>query len=164
RLDAVERPLLISTGYGESVALEAGLCLPDEAGLCLPDEAGDKLGPMAGLVAGVRHLWPGDGDAVLITVAVDTPLLPLDYVARRLEALDGGAPAARAVFGDVLYPTNAAYRLGALAGLPEQFEAGAAPHSPRKLQEAIGAVDVDWRGESADDPFANLNTLTDLIG
>ncbi len=156
RLSGVARPVLISTGFGETVTLENALCLPDGMG--------DKQGPMAGLVAGVRHQLPqAEPDDVLICVAVDTPFLPDDFVARMIAALADGAAASHAVFGETLYPTNAAYRLSALADLPRQFDSGAAPNSPRRLLDLLGAVKIDWSGAVSGDPFANLNTLEDLV-
>lgn len=141
-------PHLISTGQGATHGL------PD---LDLP-----LGGPMAGIVAAVDHLTGMPDDTTLATVAVDTPFLPPDYVKRLVGALKT-APSAVARFGEDLYPTNAAYRLGTLRDLPTAARAGTAPHSPKRLQQSLGAIEIDWSLRGHDNPFANLNTLKDLI-
>lgn len=152
QLEGVEPPLLIATGPGKAI--------PDGRGIALGDGNATFEGPMAGILAAIRHL---EGQAaahdILVTVAVDTPFLPRDFVARLVAALDGGADAAHAVWGQNLYPPNAAYRLAALTPLLT----GPVPNSPKRLLERLGAVPIDWMERKADDPFANLNTIADLI-
>ncbi|WIY54099.1 molybdenum cofactor guanylyltransferase [Devosia sp. YIM 151766] len=117
-------------------------------------------GPMAGIAAALRHLHgaaePGD---LLLTMAVDTPFLPRDFAARMIAALDGGAQAAYAAWGQQIYPTNAIYRLSGLYPLLS----GTMPDSPKRLLQSLGAGPVDWTSRAAADPFVNLNTLADLI-
>jgi molybdenum cofactor guanylyltransferase len=127
--------------------------LPD-----LPDVPG-LSGPLAGMAAAARHLKDvASAEDVLVSVAVDTPFLPHDYVPRLVAAL-GDARAVQAAWRGQVYPTNAGYQIGAIADLPQR---AAALGSPRRLLEALGAATVDW-AEAAEDPFANLNTLGDLV-
>lgn len=149
-LAACDQPVLVATGPGAATETTHGISVPD-----LP---GTLAGPLAGLAAAVAHLRgsAAPGDAV-VSVAVDTPFLPADFVERLSTALND-RPAVYSAWGDGFYPTNAAYRLDAISHLPEE---AAEIGSPRRLLESLAAARVDWT-EPADDPFANLNTLADL--
>jgi molybdopterin-guanine dinucleotide biosynthesis protein A len=146
QLSTCHQPVLTSAGAADAT----GTALIDDPGVA---------GPIAGLAAAVRHLRErADAGDVLVSVAVDTPFLPDDYVARLTAPLDT-VPGAFAIWKDNFYPTNAAFRLAAIADLPER----AADHgSPRGLLGALGAVAVRWPGDRPD-PFASLNTLADLV-
>lgn len=156
RLRINQSALLISTG--------AGLSIPNGIGTALPDFDTPLGGPLAGIVAAAAHLRDhAPADSVLLSVAVDTPFLPEDYAARLLEGLEHGARAAKACWRGSAYPTNAVWRLADLQDLPEQAAAGTVAQSPKALLAQLGAVSVDWGTTDASDPFANLNTLADLI-
>lgn len=115
-------------------------------------------GPLAGLRAIASSISKQSySDTVLITVAADTPFLPNDFVPRLLEAL-GKAPAACAAWNGHNYPTNAAWRL---APLLSQLEMADENWGPSALLRQLDAPQVSWNGNT--DPFANLNTLSDLI-
>ncbi|MBE7731761.1 molybdenum cofactor guanylyltransferase [Devosia faecipullorum] len=147
-----DMPILVSTGPGQAPELSSGTAIADDS------SAFD--GPMAGILAATRHLAGRARDNVLLlTVAVDTPFLPRDFVTRMESALTGSVRAAYAAWGDEIYPTNAIYRLSALAPLL----VGPAPDSPKRLQAGLEAARIDWAGLCAANPFANLNTLADLI-
>ncbi len=157
RLHIDASSLLISTGPGRPE--------PSAIGAVVPDLDTPLGGPLAGIAAAVEHLRDrAPKDTVLLSVAVDTPFLPEDFAPRLLEALDTGARAAEASWRGNSYPTNAAWRLADLYDLPEQAIAGTFVQSPRALLAQLGAVSVDWEATHANDPFANLNTLADLIG
>lgn len=153
-------PLLVSTGpAGNSpIALPAGT-----AAIADPDLP--VGGPLAGVIAFAD--WyaadPGAPD-IAVTVAVDTPLLPRDFVPALLERFPPEAPAAYVTHGDSFYPTNAIWRRAALAELSARAAHGTPPKSLRSLLESLGAAAISWpsAGTSAD-PFANINTLADLI-
>lgn len=148
RLQGTET-LLVATGPNE-----CGRIL--EAGTNVADAAPVHDGPMAGLSAAINHLRNvGAAEDVLISVAVDTPFLPHDYLERMVAALQDGAPAAYATWGDEFYPTNAAWELSAV---PAKL-----PNSPRALHAQLGSRAVDWSDQLSDNPFSNLNTLGDLI-
>jgi molybdopterin-guanine dinucleotide biosynthesis protein A len=145
-------PLLVSTGPGAGRQIGRGIGLADHA----PSHDG----PMAGIAAALHHLRDRAGpDDLLLSVAVDTPFLPSDYAERMVGALKGGANAAYAAWGDQIYPTNAIYRLSALYSLAP----AAMPDSPKRLLKSLDARPVDWSALASADPFANLNTLADLI-
>ncbi|WP_449396083.1 molybdenum cofactor guanylyltransferase [Devosia riboflavina] len=124
------------------------------------DESPMPMGPLAGIRAMVRHLEGGIGhDDVLVTAAVDTPFLPQNYVERlRQAALESGA--AYAAWGDSIYPTNSAWRLTMLRDALEETSESA---GPKAILRTLGAAPVDWSADTAGDPFANINTLADLI-
>ena len=126
----------------------------------LTDLDTDYAGPLAGVAAAVGHL-AGTPAEILFSLAVDTPLFPRDFLTRALPLLDT-APAVLAAYGEQNYPTNALWRLSALADLPSGVRAGAAPRSLRRLAEGLGAVRLDYAGLRDFDPFRNANTPEDL--
>lgn len=145
-------PILLATGPGNPPGFGLGVEIPD-------DSAAHE-GPIAGISAALRHLAPRAApDDLLLTLAVDTPFLPEDYATRMIATLAIGADAAYAAWGDQIYPTNAIYRLG-----PTQLQMRAAqPNSPKALLRSLGAVEADWTAQAEENPFANLNTLADLV-
>jgi len=156
RLEGSVSQLLVSTGNGQLPLGAVGIGVAD------PDLP--VAGPLAGLVAAAHYLADhAQADTILISAAVDTPFLPLDFVPRLVAELMRGAPAAQACWQKNAYPTNAAWRLADLARLPQQFAGGGAPRSPRELLGSLGAASVDWAQSHARDPFANLNSLEDLV-
>lgn len=156
-LGAVEAPLMIATGPDES-----RLRVPAGA-VAVPDLDAPVGGPLAGLAAAIEALRARGIDAgLLVSVAVDTPFLPADFGAVMCDGL-GSAPAAYAVWGDQFYPPNAIWRIEALAGLPARVREGAAPGSLKALQQELDARRVDWTGRDARNPFANVNTVADLV-
>jgi len=148
----VETPLLVSTG---PTALP--LALPTGA-VAVADLGESHAGPLAGLVAALAHLQSRSiNHGLLISVAVDTPFLPPDFLTRMIAGM-GDAPAAYAAWGDAFYPTNALWRLDAL---PTALSG--THHSLKALQHLLGARRIDWSDSAPLDPFANLNTLIDLM-
>ncbi|MHA6730460.1 molybdenum cofactor guanylyltransferase [Devosia sp. A369] len=156
-LGGVATPLMISTGPDSGRAVASG------DSLAVDDLPGPVGGPLAGLAAAVDNLQRrGIHAGLLISVTVDTPFLPGDFVAA-MEAGLGDAPAAYAAWGAEFYPPNAIWQLAALAGLPQQVLRGEGPKSLKALHEALGPRRVDWAPHYTDNPFANLNTLADLL-
>ena len=149
-------PLLVVHGRHEA----ARLSLPEGA-VAVPDLDSDYGGPLAGLAAAVDWLTNSGWSGEVVLSAVDTPFLPEDYAARLLEALVA-APAAIASSGEQPYPTNSAWRLAAIAGLPAEVLAGRAPRSLKRLAESLGATNVSWPVGAEGDPFANANTPEEL--
>lgn len=126
----------------------------------LLDETNVPMGPLAGLKAAMRHLKQGTApDDMVITVAVDTPFLPPDYVERLTNTL-AKTGAAFAAWGENIYPTNSAWRF---ADLCDALETAGESVGPKAILSKAGAARVDWSDTSPDDPFANTNTLADLI-
>lgn len=121
------------------------------------------LGPIAGIAAGwifARGLVPPA--PLLATIAVDTPFLPRDLVARLAAALatEPEAGLAVAASGGRIHPVAALHRVGDPARLVD----GLADGSLRRMMlwiEMRRAVVVDFPADPVD-PFANLNTEADL--
>ncbi|KRA99834.1 hypothetical protein ASD83_04885 [Devosia sp. Root685] len=126
----------------------------------LRDESAISTGPLAGIRAAVRHLEKTfDSGDMLVSVAVDTPFLPPDYV-ERLSQAAAKTGAAYAAWGESIYPTNSAWQLTALS---DALEATSESAGPKAILHKLGAARVDWSANAAVDPFANINTLDDLI-
>lgn len=156
-LGPVQHPILVSTGpNGLKLRLSADCS-------AVPDGNSPCPGPLAGLVAAVSALKrQGITQGTLISVAVDTPFLPNDFVARMSAALSDAA-VAYAGWGDDFYPPNAAWNLAALGDLSNLLHAESGPKSLKALQKALSGRRVDWWTPEAKNPFANLNTLSDLV-
>jgi molybdenum cofactor guanylyltransferase len=123
----------------------------------------DYAGPLAGLGAAV--VWGSAQPTppeVLVTAAVDTPFLPAGFARTMADALASGHAAAIATCGGQPYPTNAAWRFDRVADLPARMASGTAPHSLKRLAEELAAATLDWPITADFDPFANVNTPTDL--
>lgn len=148
-------PVVVSHGMHDPALLEL---LPGQ--LPAPDLPSDYAGPLAGLAGAIEALRGMAGIDRIVSVAVDTPFLPADFVTRLDAALTTDVDAAVAHYRGQDYPTNAIWRLSALAGLPEAVRAGTAPHSLRRLAGGLKAGFAAW-DELAADPFANLNTPAD---
>lgn len=150
-------PLLVAHGRIDPAALHLQ---PDM--VAVADLAGDYAGPLAGLAGAIAWINTlGTPPQLLVSVAVDTPFLPGDFVARLLDGL-GDAPAAIAAYGGQPYPTNAIWRVARFRDLPERVWAGTAPRSLKSLCAAAGGHTVEWPASTAGDPFANVNTPEDL--
>jgi molybdenum cofactor guanylyltransferase len=156
-LGEVVEPILVATGpAGRAIAL------PDHA-CAVPDLDAPCAGPLAGLAAAVAHLAEsGVTRGLLVSAAVDTPFLPADFVPRLIAGL-GAAPGAYAAWGEDFYPPNSIWRLEALQALPRDIAQAGAPPSLKALQRVLGAQKVDWADASDGDPFANINTIGDLL-
>lgn len=155
-LGDVAEPLLLATGPDGDSSADAGL-------LAVPDLDGPVGGPLAGLAAAVEALQRrGVHSGVLVSVAVDTPFLPQGFAAAMAAAL-GDAAAVYAAWGEAFYPPNAAWRIEALGALPDQVREGTSAPSLKALHQELGARRHDWHERYEQDPFANLNTLADLI-
>lgn len=148
---AISGQFLVSTGQHNGMVLPAGANSVDDA-------ERQSLGPLAGLTAAARTLdgTSRDND-ILVSVAVDTPFLPEDYISRLCDSLDAASYAA---FGDMVYPTNAAWRLKPLREALERHKPDA---GPRSLLQALTAKKVDWAQDLPSNPFVNANSLADLL-
>ena len=73
RICAQTQPVVISRHSADSVACDD---IP-----ILTDEGPDHQGPLAGILAGLRHF--GKHPAThMASIAVDTPFFPLDFISR----------------------------------------------------------------------------------
>ena len=156
-LGKVVNPILVAGGPPEH-----RLDLPPTC-VAVPDRDSPSAGPLAGLAAAVAHLTEsGITDGLLVSVAVDTAFLPTDFVSRLIDGLDDGT-AAFAAWGEDFYPPNAVWRLGHLQDLPRAIDCASGPASLKSLQRRLGARRVDWTEHAGANPFANINTLADLL-
>jgi molybdopterin-guanine dinucleotide biosynthesis protein A len=124
----------------------------------------EGIGPIGGLVAAVAWcLQQPSPPEFLVSVAVDTPFFPDDFVQRALAAATAEIDAVIGAYDGQSYPTNALWRLASVADLPGRAEAGRAPRSPKRLAAELRSVALEWPQQAGGDPFANLNTIADLI-
>lgn len=111
-------------------------------------------GPLAGLHAGLSLC----ATPLLVTVPCDSPLLPLDLVARLRDGLEAaGADLAVARTSDGLQPVFALCRRRLLDNLTTFLDAGG-----RKIDRwhtFLHVATVDFADEEA---FVNINTLAEL--
>lgn len=146
----VERLALSTNGSAER--------FPDFPGPVLADATTDRLGPMAGLLAGLN--WLAEiGGTHLASAAVDLPFLPCDLVPHLLlagEAADGFAVAES---NGRVHPTCGLWPLR----LRDPLRAALASGERRIGQwaEAQGAARASFDDRPAD-PFLNINTPEDL--
>ncbi len=131
------------------------------AGPVLPDTVTGHVGPLAGILAALDHAAAHHtGITHIVSVAGDTPFLPLDLVARLHGALDGGRPIAVAASGGrdhyavALWPVS--LRIDLRAALVDRDE--------RRLGAFIarhGSASASWPADPID-PFLNINVPGDL--
>ena len=129
-------------------------------GRAIPDLLTDYAGPLAGVAAAIDAL-PTEEATWLLSLAVDTPLFPPDFLGRAA-SLARDADCVLGSFGAQDYPTNALWRLEAVRALPDDVRAGTAPHSLKRLAATLRTVRLDYAELVADDPFLNANTPQDL--
>jgi len=149
-------PVFVSTGRDGSMSLPVGA-------RALPDLDLAIGGPLAGLAALAACIDKSPQAELVVTVAVDTPLLPMDFASRLVAGLPVDAPAAYVTCGQDFYPTNAVWRRAALEELSKRVRSGKAPKSLRSFLEDLGAAGFAWPTAADGDPFANVNTVSDLI-
>ena len=125
------------------------------------DDPPDFSGPLAGVLAGLElcdasapHL------AHVASVAADTPFVPLDFVARLAEAVDGGADIAVAASGGRTHPVAALWPV-ALAGEMRQALVGEGLRKVEGFMTRYRVATVEWPARPID-PFFNVNTPEDL--
>lgn len=157
-LGTLPSPVLVAYGANAPDALAL---LPGQ--IAVPDLPSTYAGPLAGVAGAVAWCVAADDPPeLLLSIAVDTPFVPAFYADRMLSALGDKDAAVVAAHAGQPYPTNAIWRLAALADLPALVRDGTAPHSLHRLAEELGASHLDWPASDGGDPFANLNTPTDL--
>jgi molybdopterin-guanine dinucleotide biosynthesis protein A len=124
----------------------------------VPDPLPDNPGPLAGVLAGMRH-FAALGLDWIVTVAADTPFIPHDLVAR-LHAARNGRPIAVACSGGRTQPTVALYATALGADLHAALLAG-----ERKIDRWTarhGEGRAEWP-DAPIDPFFNVNTPEDVL-
>jgi molybdopterin-guanine dinucleotide biosynthesis protein A len=145
-------PVLVSGGASVARLLDGVATVAD-----LDSDYG---GPLAGVAAAIAAIGESERD-FLVSLAVDTPFFPADFVERAM-AVAEGADCVMAAFHGQDYPTNALWRIRAVAGLPAAVLSGEAPHSLKRLAESLRTVRLDYAQWCDDNPFANANTPEEL--
>jgi molybdenum cofactor guanylyltransferase len=128
----------------------------------LPDTLPDHPGPLAGVLAGMD--WAAaQGAAAVVTVAVDTPFLPADLVARlQAGAGTGGIclAASRDAAGDLrLHPTCGLWPVALRDDLRAALRRGMRKVATWAETHRAGEAIFDG---TPIDPFFNVNTPADL--
>lgn len=143
------------------LSLAAGTLKASPQGMiALPDDPAGPSGPAAGLYAAARWCATNAPGARLLSMAVDTPFFPSDFISR---AGESSSPCIVGTYGDRDYPTNALWQSGPLLAVLETIPA--APRGPRlrDIQREMSATILDYTHASAENPFAGINTLADLL-
>ncbi len=128
-------------------------------GLPVAADAGPDLGPLAGIAAGAqgcKDRWPGLTH--ILTVPVDTPLLPLDLADRLVEGVATAPGCAMvAAAGGRMHWTIALWPIESAAALADRV----LQDGMRRLQEGLEIV--GWRHVPFPDAnaFTNINNLQD---
>ncbi len=123
------------------------------------DDLPGRLGPLAGLLAGLD--WaarerPSAG--WIITVPADAPFLPVDLVARL--AVAAGTRGAVAASRGRLHPVVGLWPLGTAADLRRALVDDGLRRADAWVARQ-GAATVEWQADPVD-PFFNINTPDDL--
>lgn len=134
------------------------------AALKLPlvgDPLPGRLGPLAGILAGLLWAEQRAPGALVLSVPTDLPFLPGDLVAELRAAMTTpAAPAAIAASAGRLHPTIGLWR----PSLVPSLRTALAEEGLRKAglwAERVGAAIATWPAEPFD-PFLNINTRDDL--
>lgn len=143
-------PILVARGGfsdGELALPKGTIAVPDTEGLA---------GPLAGVAGAIRWLAGQKGaPTFLLSVAVDTPFFPADFLAKALQTI-GENDAVVARFAGQDYPTNALWRVSAVAGPAMRAT------SLKGLLAQLQTVPLEWLGGADENPFANVNTFDEL--
>jgi molybdopterin-guanine dinucleotide biosynthesis protein A len=133
----------------------------------LPDTVAGHQGPLAGVLAGLRHA-EGLGIGNVVSVPVDAPFFPLDLVSRLWKALgDDTSRIAVAASGGTLHPVFGLWPTH-LADDLEHFVTTDAKRRVRGFIERHPHVIVDFPlaamrgGLETVDPFLNMNRPEDV--
>jgi molybdopterin-guanine dinucleotide biosynthesis protein A len=133
----------------------------------LPDSLPGHLGPLAGILSGLAWVEQTMPDiAWMASVAVDTPLLPIDLVSRLYTAVaDGKADMAYAQSLGRAHPVQSLWPVAAAAAVRHAL-VNDGVRSLLAWMDRVRTVAVEWEGVvwegRATDPFHNVNTPADL--
>lgn len=156
----IDRALRVGSGCDPILVAVGPTSYVPPGGRTVPDLQTDYAGPLAGVAAAVDELAGGNAEW-LLSLAVDTPFFPADFLARATARADG-MDCVMGCFGTQAYPTNALWRLDAVRDLPEAVRVGTAPHSLKRLAATVRTARLDYAELVENDPFFNVNTPEDL--
>jgi molybdopterin-guanine dinucleotide biosynthesis protein A len=133
----------------------AGFGLP-----VLPDPVEGFLGPLAGVLAGLR--WAAShSQPLLLSVPTDTPFLPRDLAAGFVEAVDEeGAEIAVAVSEGRPHPTASLWPTYLADDLETALRGG--KRRIKEFMQDYRVIEVAFATEEID-PFFNVNVPADLV-
>nr|WP_173932245.1 molybdenum cofactor guanylyltransferase MobA [Chelativorans sp. Marseille-P2723] len=121
------------------------------------------LGPLGGVLAGMRWAKQRGNVERIVTVACDTPFFPAELVARLADAVGSDDRIVQARSGDRRHPTFALWPVS-LADDLQTFLRCAGSHSMRAFAgERHPVALVDFPLGAGHDPFFNVNTPQDLL-
>ncbi|MDR3437057.1 molybdenum cofactor guanylyltransferase MobA [Telmatospirillum sp.] len=127
------------------------------------DVVAGYAGPLAGILTGLEWLRDEHPEiSWLASVATDTPLIPEDYVARLLHAVQStGADVACAQSGDIRHPVQGLWPVRLAADLRRALtEEGL--HEIGAWADRHKVAKACWQGGAAD-PFFNINNREDVV-
>lgn len=128
----------------------------------LRDEDPGRLGPLAGILAGLRHAAGRPDVRALLSVPGDTPFLPADLAARLVAAGSGGLAVAASASGD--HPTVALWPVVLESDLAAFLRDGGRrvrDFAARHGASTAAFPQLAMAGRTVD-PFFNVNTPDDL--
>lgn len=149
------REVAVSRHDGRQDGVDAGLAV-------LRDAVPGQAGPLAGILAGLDWAAGIDPTAThIVTVAVDTPFLPLDFVARLAEAREAAsASACCAMSGDRRHPVAALWPVAAREVLRDAL-LGEGLRRVGQFLDRLGPAVAVWPVDPYD-PFYNVNAPDDV--
>ena len=126
----------------------------------LPDTIDGFVGPLAGILAGMRWASALDGVTHVVSAAADTPFLPGDLTARLEAAIEGRDDIAMADSVGRIHPVFGLWPIH----LADDLEKFLVDEDKRKILEfanryTLHSVNFD---KPDSDPFFNINTPDDL--
>ena len=125
----------------------------------LPDALPGRLGPLAGVLAGLDALAASGRTDMLLSVPTDAPFLPGDLGARFLaRAQETHRPVCAASLGR-RHPVIALWPVEVREALRAHLERG--ERRVGLVLDLLGAGSLDWPA-TAGDPFFNVNTPEDV--
>ena len=133
----------------------------------IPDATTDFVGPLAGVLAGLRWAAEAAPDArFIVTAACDTPFFPSDLVEKLLASTGESYPCiALAASGGKAHPVFGLWPIALADDLALSLEAGTRKvlhWTDRHPHFIVGFAFADF-GRTLVDPFFNANTPEDLV-
>lgn len=148
---------------GDNPAL-AGCAQGDQPWAWVPiiADAPDIPGPLGGVIAGLHYASTaagpdGQGNARMMLLPVDTPLLPHDLFPRLVRLLeDSGQACAVPQWDNCLQIACSIWDCEAVLSVVDEYVASGR-YSIRGLAERAGMATLDFQGKSEVNPFLNIN-------
>lgn len=138
----------------------AGFGLP-----VVPDPVGGHVGPLAGVLAGMRWaLAHAHAATHIATVSTDAPFVPADLVARLSQSLTAGAPIALAKSNGELHPVIGLWPVALADDLETALRDGVRKVLAWTDRHGTSATEYPMLEIGGDrvDPFFNANTPDEL--